>query len=532
MYNMTRKVLLKEKEEMLTAQKSARAEAEAFRQSIFMRKNEDGDTEYVEPTEEDAGKYDALIAKLKGIAAAIEAIGKQEDADDSSTEESEENSADSDETPVDDDEEGKKEETTEKHASFRGGSKQVMSKNFNINSKFTNFRDFSVGGEQSTRLAFAEYVAKKNGGSYRAAADYMAKNFGDEASAQMITSQRQYAVKGSPVGPTTSTSGTGMLGFERTPIELLREKNEFLSRLERVNMPYGNLVWLRQRIGSTSSYVGENQNLPVTQNAWDLVPSTWKKFGGKTYATIEQIEFSPWEVSAQVTTQLQYSDARFMEEQVLAGTGTIGQVLGIYGNINATNQLTSSVDAITSLFTVQTIANDLERLHLAVSSQGADTTGAFMVTNRNQTAFLRQIRAPLSGLQAFPEISTTKSFNGVEFIETMIVGTDDNSVAKQGNIWFIAPKHVKVADCNRYWVESDDRAVFNDNGNVVSCKDNDLVLFSSRGYFDLMVEHDVVCSVLKTNGWALNSQQAQRYYAQAATGLGLQVAPGSFTTAG
>jgi hypothetical protein len=114
----------------------------------------------------------------------------------------------------------------------------------------------------------------------------------------------------------------------------------------------------------------------------------------------------------------------------------------------------------------------------------------------------------------------------------MIVGTDDNSTAKQGNIWFLSPKHIKVADCNRYWVESDDRAVFNDGGTMVSCKDNDLVLFSSRGYFDLMVEHDVVCSVLQTNGWALNSQQAQRYYAQASSGWGAQITQGTFTTQG
>jgi HK97 family phage major capsid protein len=428
-------------------------------------------------------------------------------------------------TPDDDDDEAEDKSSEEDTSPEKAFSAPVVKgtsmnkKTFNINSKYGNFKDYSAKGEEFGRQALAQHMAKSYGA--QEAHSWAKNHFGDEQMMSKLVSKATGA-------NTVAGSGVQPADYSKEVIELLYAQGKLLPYLKVEQLPFGNKGWFRHRLGATASNVLEGGSLPVTQNAWDLVPITWKKYGAKTYATKEMVEFTPLEVVNTIVDNLARECALYKESRLFFGQGGTNDFTGILTGVNPANVFNSSTNGTT--YTTQTMANDLEQTTLKLAQNLVDLDGVIHFSSFGVSSFLRQYRTGpgYSENIAFPEINEHSSWNGRPIIQSNLIPAVTGTLAVSGSFTatgsltmspFITlqPRHIRVAEAmGTFRIDSTDIGSFMDGGTQVNTWDTDMIAFKATGYAESMLEHDVSASVLITNGWSLNQLAALHTYLQAA----------------
>jgi HK97 family phage major capsid protein len=401
----------------------------------------------------------------------------------------------------------------------------MTTKKFNINT-LKHPVEYQAKGEELGRQALTQHMVRKYGP--QTGHEYAKTHFNDEKMMDKLV------VKSGYVGPNTvAGSGVQPADYSSEVIELMYAKNVLLPLLNVEQLPYGNKGWFRHRQGVTPSFVAEGSFLPVTQNAWDIVPISWKKYGAKTYVTKEMVEFTPLKVVNTIIDNLTTEMGLWKEYNLLFGTG--GSVFTGLLSALASSQIfyssaTQNGPEYGTLSITQQIANDLEQSTLKLTQNLVDLDGIVHMTSFGVTSFLRQFRTGLGYSEniAFPSINENNTWNGRKILESNLIPASTPPYQLSANFTVtgsltvspfitVNPKYIRMAEAiDSFRIDTTDVGGLTDGSTQVNTWDSDLIAFKAVGYAESMLEHDCVGSVLLTQGWSLNNIAALYYYSQAA----------------
>lgn len=187
-------------------------------------------------------------------------------------------------------------------------------------------------------------------------------------------------------------------------IELLRPASVVMSLGPVIMpMPNGNLTMNRINVGTTSSYIGELQDVPATGVQFGQLKLSSKKLAALVPISNDLLQSASTQADAVVRDDMVLSMATRTDLAFIRGAGTQFTPLGLRNQLTGTAFDTTNVLTMTATPSLVTITTDLGRLELALLNANISMTRPGWIMAPRTMMHLMNLRDG-NGNYAFPEM--------------------------------------------------------------------------------------------------------------------------------
>ncbi|EHM01416.1 phage capsid family protein [Acetobacteraceae bacterium AT-5844] len=269
-----------------------------------------------------------------------------------------------------------------------------------------------------------------------------------------------------------------------------------------IPLPGGNLTTRKKTQGTSASYIGERQNIPLTDVQVGQMTLSAKKLAAIVPITNELLRRSSRQVDEMVREDLRESVAVTEDQQFLRGTGSATAPAGLLNLAAAANKINATAipaDA-TPAEVIQIVRNDLAALRLRLLTANIPMTRVgFIVSHRTQI-FLENL-VDGNGNKAFPEIADGR-IGPYPFAATNSVPDNLGTGTDESEIYFADFAQVVIGDEMRLTIAASDVATYVDSeGEVRSAFQTDETLIRVIEHHDTGVRYDRAIAVLQQVRW-------------------------------
>ena len=289
---------------------------------------------------------------------------------------------------------------------------------------------------------------------------------------------------------TLNVSVAGSGGFLTPPnldtsiIELLYPQTSFLQgNPRRVNMPGGVYSVPRGATGSSASYTAEGQPIAKTEPSFGMLNMTAKKLGAIIPMTREMIDFSIPGVRAFVESDLREAMSQAMDVAAYFGAGAAGEPLGIVNHTGVQSFDSASTDATPTIAEADT---DFRRPILHMKKANLGNRGAWRwIMESRALEYMRTMRTT-DGYYVYPELQgDNPTMRGIPILETENVPDNLGVGANEALILLVNFREVYLGVFGSMQFATSDEATINIGGSSVSAFENDLVYPRAIDFHDI-----------------------------------------------
>jgi HK97 family phage major capsid protein len=230
-----------------------------------------------------------------------------------------------------------------------------------------------------------------------------------------------------------------------------------------VPMPNGNLTMNRLAVGSTASYVGEQQDIPATGAEFGQIKLTAKKLTALVPISNDLLRAASTAVDRIVRDDVVLSAATRMDLAFIRGAGTEHTPRGLRNLLTGTSFATTNILSMTSTPDLQKITNDLGRMELALLNANVPMTRAGWLMAPRTMMHLMNIRDG-NGNFAFPELQQGRLRGKPVGVTTQI---PINLNTNESEVYLADFAHVIVGEHMGIEVSMSTEAAYRDAGNTL-----------------------------------------------------------------
>ena len=338
-------------------------------------------------------------------------------------------------------------------------------------------------------FAFARMVrsiaaSKAEGSGLRGAAEFCEKTLHDPIVAKALAAG-------------TGTGGGFLVpeNYSSELIELLRPLSVVrASGARTIPLQNGNLSIPKITGGGTAMYIGENTNIPTTEQTFGLVKLSAKKLAAITPISNDLIRFASPSADALVRADLLDALAQAEDQHFLRGDGTGAGPKGLRYWAPAANRLT--VNATVNL---QNVTTDSSAMMLTLLQANVRLRNPGWITSPRVAMFLADMRDG-NGNLAWTGLPT--SFRGFPMrvttsvpVNLAVTGTNESE------LYFVDFADVIIGDVPGIEIEVSNTAAYHDGANVVSAYSLDQTVIRVIMHNDLVVRHSESVAVATDVDW-------------------------------
>jgi HK97 family phage major capsid protein len=230
-----------------------------------------------------------------------------------------------------------------------------------------------------------------------------------------------------------------------------------------VPMPNGNLTMNRLAVGSTATYVGEQQDIPATGVEFGQIKLTAKKLTALVPISNDLLRAASTAVDRIVRDDVVLSAATRMDLAFIRGAGTEHTPRGLRNLLTGTSFATTNILSMTATPDLQKITNDLGRMELALMNANVPMTRAGWLMAPRTMMHLMNIRDG-NGNFAFPELQQNRLRGKPVGISTQI---PTNLNTNESEVYLADFAHVVVGEHMGIEVSMSTEAAYRDAGNTL-----------------------------------------------------------------
>jgi len=298
-----------------------------------------------------------------------------------------------------------------------------------------------------------------------------------------------------------------------------------------IEMPRGNLTIPRLSGGATASYLGELDDIPMSQPTFDDIQLNAKKLTSLVPITNDLLRRAPIGVERIVTDNMIMAMAMREDIAFLRGDGTTNSPVGLLNQCLPANKLVGNALPTDPNAVINAVAGILTGMMLTLTNSMSRMINPGWIFTPTILQFLMNIR----GVQAntiYAEELLRGTLYGIPFRTTTqipsnlaIVTGQTAGVVNNSEIYLADFADVILGDTMEMRVDTSNEATYKDSGgNVVSAYQRDQTLFRVITEHDLGVRHKGSVAVAIVPAWApagyAGFNSGTWFYAQAANTLG------------
>lgn len=312
--------------------------------------------------------------------------------------------------------------------------------------------------------------------------EYVEKHFGDTAVTKALTTATPFIPQ----------------DFLADPIELLREESVVRRFARTMAMPMGQMTIPRQRLGASAAWLGEAQDIAVSQAGFDVLQMTWKKLGAITTLTKELVEFSPIDAEGYAVKDLVAQMGLAEDVAFLTSAGSATVPKGIKAFTATANKFASNATV-----NFDNVNRDLRAAELAL--RGNLVRGKFVwIMAPGVEAFLKTLQ---NGFGQFPFADSLEQGKLLSYdvLVTAQLPTNLGGGTNQSDVYLVCADHVVVGDAYRMEVSITTEGSWIESAAQVNAFSRDLIGIKATNSVDLTMMHGVSAAVITTTGWSVGA---------------------------
>lgn len=262
-----------------------------------------------------------------------------------------------------------------------------------------------------------------------------------------------------------------------------------------VPMPGGVLTWPRQTGGGTASYLGENQNIAVTEQTFGQLRMTARKLAALTPISNDLIRFASVSADNVVRNDLVAAMAQAEDVNFIRSEGLGAGPKGLRHWAPSTNVIT--VNATVNLANVTT---DLGKLYLALRNANSRMVNCGYLMAPRTENYLRNLRDG-NGNKAFPEMMNG-TLQGYPYgvttqipINLAVTGTNESE------IYFVDFNDAIIAEVPGMRIDASGEAAYHDGSSVVAAFSLDQTVIRVITEHDFAMRYESSVAVLSDVDW-------------------------------
>ena len=287
--------------------------------------------------------------------------------------------------------------------------------------------------------------------------------------------------------------------FRSELIELLRPASVVMSFGPRIlPMPNGNLTIPRVATGSTAEYVGENQNMAVTEPTFEDVNLVAKKLSALVPMSNDMLRYPTIAGDTFVRDDLVRGLAQRADLAMLRGLGGAYSPKGL---LSYAQEIAASANYITanSTVTIANVTNDLAKLELALMNANVAMTKCGWIMSPRTYIYLSTLRNADSNL-VFPEMAQG-ILRGKPFKHTTQVPNNIGGTSVGSEIYLVDWMEFIIGEGMTLEVKVQDGAAYFDGSSVVSGLSKDQTVVTALTAHDSAMRQKAAVAVLTDARW-------------------------------
>lgn len=294
-----------------------------------------------------------------------------------------------------------------------------------------------------------------------------------------------------------SASSGGVLVPEQYSAEII----EFLRPMTTVRalgartipIPFGTLNMPRIASGSTAGYVGENDNIGITQPSVGNVKFTAKKLAAIVPISNELLRNPSPDVEGIVRDDLVRSISVTEDAAFLRNEGVGGAPKGLYFQAASANLIPANASV-----SIANIDIDAGKAETALAAANIPMIQPGWIFAPRVAQYLKSLRTT-DGAKAFPEMGEGM-FRGYPYRQTSNIPTNLGG-GTESEVYFADFAQVMIGDKMGIELQVSTEAAYTENGTVKSAFQRDQTLVRAIMEHDLQVRHPSAIAVLTAVTW-------------------------------
>lgn len=265
-----------------------------------------------------------------------------------------------------------------------------------------------------------------------------------------------------------------------------------------VPMPNGNLTMNRIAVGSTSSYIGEQQDVPATGVQFGQFKLSAKKLAALIPLSNDLLRAASTQVDRIVRDDVVMSTAQRMDLAFIRGAGTEHSPRGMRFLLIGTSLETTNILAANATVNLVNVTSDLGRLELALMNANVPMTRAGWLMAPRTAMYLRNLRDG-NGNFAFPEMQNGQ-LRGKPFATTTQIPINLNGA--ESEIYLADFAHIVVGEHMGIEVSMSTEAAYRDSGgNLQAAFSRDETVMRAILQHDFNTRHLPAIAILTGVTW-------------------------------
>jgi len=284
-------------------------------------------------------------------------------------------------------------------------------------------------------------------------------------------------------------------GISSEVIELLQERAVFRAMGPTiVPMPTGSLQIPKITGGATASYIGETQNIAITEQTTGMINLTWKKLAAMIPISNDFLRYESYGADSMIRNDTVAALATREDLAFMRGDGTEHTPKGMLHYVPSAN--TFDANATVNLANVTSdVADALLRLrnaHCRMLKVG-------WLWNPRTTMWLKQIR-DTNGNFAFKDEMDRGMFWGFPYLDTTNIPINLGG-GTESEIYLVDYADMILGEAGQLMVDTSTEASYWDGSALQSAYSKDLTLMRVIAHHDLGVRHDASIVVITAVKW-------------------------------
>ena len=298
------------------------------------------------------------------------------------------------------------------------------------------------------------------------------------------------------------TSDTGPTGGYLVPQQYAEEVIELLSakavvrKMGAVSLPLeGTLNIPKLTAGATAYFIGEAQNIPVSQPTFDQIKLTEKTLVTMVPISNKLIRLSSPKVDIQVRNNMIDVMAKKEDLAFIRGTGTDYSPKGLLHWASPTNKFpaNSAVTVSNIAADLQAAINKLESANVPMDKVGwimSPRVKNFLMTAMNQ-----------NGIYVWRDEMEKGTLLGYPYAVTTQIPSNLGTAGNESGVYLVDFSECIIGDGPQLEVSVSTQAAYEQDGTFISAFQADLTVVKMVRYVDFAVRHGEAVAVIQNVTW-------------------------------
>lgn len=281
-------------------------------------------------------------------------------------------------------------------------------------------------------------------------------------------------------------------------IDLLRAQAVIRSAGARVVPMRGSMTMPRLTSGASVSYIGEDQDIPVTKPEFGQLTLRERKLVGMVPVSNDLLRLSNPDAEAVIRDDLVRAMALGEDYGFIRGTGQGNEPMGLRYQAPTANRI-----PVNGTVNIANITVDLGKAISALMAANVSMTRPVWIMHPTVRAYLADLRDTNNSAHAFPEVIGMNELRGYPIRTTTQIPVNLGAGSDESEIYFVDANDLIIGEVPGIEMAMSMEATYMENSQLVSAWSRDQSVIRAIGRHDMGARYRQSIAVLTGVTWGL-----------------------------